>query len=223
MGMAVGGHNQSLLLVAQLSVVPLERIADATGGVKLGTLRNICLQQGHLTHTGRGRETWTPGLKAQRHAHDQRQGFERLRTPSRQSQAHRQPSGDGTYAVNTQPRRPDRQNAVHMRIAPSAPRKSGQPAPTHEFGQSPQRGKQSAGQARPLCGHPTAHQTHPHRTGRSVIKGQRSRQSQYRQHGQDGRQAAHIVHGHIQPPKTASQPSGGKDARGPSRMPPCAR
>ena len=131
------GHHQGLLAGTQLRVVPLQRIAHATGSLELVGLRNIGLQQLHLPQTCRAGEHRSESLQSPcREPHTQ-QGPERPQAPARQRQTHRQPSRDGPHAVHADPWREGHQGAVDMRITPGAPRKTGQPLPTHEFGQSP--------------------------------------------------------------------------------------
>ena len=187
------GHHQGLLTRAQLFVVPLQGVAHATGGLKLVGLRYVGLQQLHLSQAGGGGEHRPIRLQSPSHDAHTQQGLERPQAPTRQRQAHGQPSGHRTHAVHTDPWRKRNQSAVHMRIAPGPPRKTREPAPAHEFGQGPHRGEQYASQTRPLA-QQASRQAHPDGRSGSVVKRQRRCQSQNGQHRQGRGQAPDMVH-----------------------------
>jgi hypothetical protein len=169
-----GGYHQGLLVRTKLGVVPLQRIPDTAGHIKFGVLRDIGLQQSHLPHPSRGREIGSPKLQPQRQHPQTEQGLEGPQPPTRQRQAHGQPSGQSAHAVHPHPRCPNRQHAIDVRITTRAPRKAGQPAPAHEFGQGPKGCKQGTGSARTVHQR-TPGQSHPRGTCGRVIQSQCSR------------------------------------------------
>jgi hypothetical protein len=128
-----------------------QRTGHARTRLKLFVLRNVALQQHQRQFTHRLREAGQGALhrRAQRqhgqHTCQRHRSHSNAHHPTTPGvrQAHCQTHGQRTHAVHAYPRRSPAQ-AVDMRISHRAPRETGEPHPTSQFRQRPERRKKQS-------------------------------------------------------------------------------